>query len=441
MLDFSVKPPSGFVIERGAGLTIRPEEAKAQVADMKLAPEALLEGVVTDQLGMPIKDAEVSHNWIGGYLTTKTDSKGHFALGGCSAAKIQKAQLSVEARGFASYKEHEPKNEIPRAIRLSPCMYLSGRAIDAETAAPVQIDRIVVCEVKRGDDGAPHSFGCGEARFDQPTKGEFLASISTPGEKHVTVMAEGYQRAEEYLLDFGAGQNITLKLRRIDAAVSVAKQRIRGVVKREAISVADAWVSLWVKRKEEESPNAALLRGRMVDGTYRMHAIDTLTNEAGEFLLDVPNPGDYYVVAHALDGPPAISAALHLAAGDEGKCDLMFESAGTIRGRVSGVAPTDAKQFWVVAFGHTPLRVAMPVDRNGEFVLGNLPAGEIGLKIGYEGYWDEDVARYPWKDSDWETPGDPWRRATKVAVRPGETIRGIELSIPPPGLPDKLRED
>jgi hypothetical protein len=347
------------------------------------------------------------------------------------------------ATGFASYFEANPRHERPRRIVLSRCGYISGRAIDVETGEPVAIQKVIVCDVKRDAKGTPHSYGCGEARFEQTHKGQFRVAVSTHGEKHLMVLAAGYHTSENYVLNsdpFSVAKDVTLKMRRNGSPKSAAGQRIRGTVRFGGKPAAVAWVSLWQKRQEWNSVNLFVERGRTIDGTYRSWMVDVLTNTDGTYLLDVADPGEYYVTACPHDGAPALSPPIAVRTDEEKTCDLVLPAGATLRGRVRGVAPEIAQRLWIVAFARAPFRATTPVDREGEFTLVNVPPGEIGLKVGHEGYLDADVARQPWSKDAFDAIGKPWKRAVVVNVQAGVDIGGLELHYGPPGPPDGFVE-
>ena len=438
-VGLNVKPPPGLATDVYTYEYIVPAVREWQTADIPLVPEVPLEGIVADQFGKPIVDAEVTCRAYFPEAIT-TDATGRFAVRGLSAKAVHNATLIIEARGFGSYSENEPTEENPRKIVLKPCGYISGHAIDAETGEPVKIKTLGVCEVRRKADGTPYSYGCGEARFDQPHIGEFRAEVSTSGDKHLTIVADGYYYGGGYVFGFDLqteAKDLTFKLRRAGSSATAAPQRIRGVVTRNGKPAAEVWVSLWQKRKEWNLPNAGIVRGRTVDGTYRSWAIDVLTDQNGNYMLDVSDPGEFYVVAHSSDSMAAVSPVITAAANAEQTCGLVLSPGGTISGRVLGAEPDVADRLWVVAFGHTPFQAAVPVEQNGEFTLRNVPAGEIGLKVGHDGYIDADVARHPFPKEVRDKESEPWKRAAIVTVHAGETTSGVELDYPPPGPQDR----
>lgn len=439
-VQLGVIPSAGFVQEEPASANINPQ-GEQQLADIKLVEEVPIEGTVFSQTGKPVFGAEVWHSYDLDN-PVRTDLLGHFTLHGCSATTAPKTRVGVEAAGFAGYQELKAVDELPRRIVLAPCHYVSGRAVDAESGEPVELSRVVVCEVRRDADGTPHSYGCGEVRFDQPRPGEFRASVSSAGEKHLTLFADGYEYAQEYVLGNidDDTQIVTVKMRRKGSMASVSPQRIRGVVRSDGRPVGGVWVSLWQKKEEWNAINAGMERGRTIDFTYRPFAIDVLTDDEGAYLLDVADPGEYFVVATPREGAIASSPPLTINANQELACDLELKPGGTIRGRVVGVSPELAPRLWVVAFGHAPYRAEAHVDRDGTFELTGVPAGEIGLKVGHEGYLDNDVPRYPWKADDHELPSTPWQRTVRVQVEAGRTASGVTLELPPGAPPDRAAE-
>jgi 5-hydroxyisourate hydrolase-like protein (transthyretin family) len=436
---FNIRPAEKSLAAGHRAHNIDPTDGELQLPDVVLLPDVRIEGVVTDRHDRPIAGAEV---WARGRMddSDTTDDQGRFVLHGANAKTAAETILGVDADGFGSYVEEEPGGAAPRKIVLTPCYHITGRAVDVETNEPVEITRVVVCDVSRAADGSPRSSGCGEARFEQPRKGQFKAQVSSAGEKHVTVSAAGYHDGEEYALEFTPGraeQNITVRLRRQGSSASAASQRIHGVVRAKGRPAARVWVSLWQKKDEWAAINAGMRRGRTVDYSYRPWRIDVLTAADGSYSLDVTEPGDYYVTAIPWLGAPAVSPPLTVAASESLDCNLDLPAGGVIRGRVIGVEPDIAERLWAVAFGRSPYCAAAKIDRNGEFVFPDVPPIEIGVKVGHEGYLDADVVRFPWNDEDAKKTSEPWSRATIVTIKPEQEVH-IEVDYPAPGPPDEL---
>jgi len=437
-VSFLLDPPPGSVAPAASFVDISPLDHEMTRADVQLEPEVLLEGTVSDTSGKPIAGAEVWHNARNDEVV-KTDSSGRFQLRGCTERMAQRVPLWVSAEGYADYRELEPRSSLPHHVTLEKCRYVNGLAIDAETGEPVKIEKVIVCDVKREPDGTPRSYGCGEARFTLGPSGRFRAAVSTPGEKHLTVMAAGYERGEQYALDFQLlkeSARVTIKLRRQGSAASVAPQQIRGVVRSGGKAVAGAWVSLWQKKAELDIANAGIKRGRTVDFTYRPAVVDVLTGADGQYLLDIFDPDSYYVVVQMPGGDSASSDPIQLKAGETRTCDFDVEPGGTIAGQVLGLGPETADGLYLIAFGRKPFGTYVPIGKDGRFVLRHVPVGEIGLKVGHEGYRDAEVARYPFPDNTATTMSEPWKRAVVVTVRPGQAVEGIALDYPAPGPPD-----
>jgi Carboxypeptidase regulatory-like domain len=440
--NFMAKPPLGMVQGNDLGRMAGPDGAQFELPDALLVKETPLEGIVIDQLGTPIANADVWCN-LAGCAGVKSDRQGHFALHGLTEWAAKRVLVWAEAPGFSGDPAERSHIRSTHTLVLHPSRHIVGRAIDAETGEPISIKRVVVCEVRRDADGTPHASGCGDVRFEQPRPGEFRAAVSPIGEKHLTVTADGYHDAEHYVLgsDLQTGEpEVTVKLRRKGTATSVAGQRIRGVVRSNREPAGQAWVSLWRKKKASESDNRFVRRGRTIDGTYRPAMVDVLTAADGSYLLDVTDPGEYYISARPIVGAPVASPALVVRSGEEITCDLDLPAGGSLSGRVNNVSPEQAERLWVVAFAHTPFCVAVPVNRDGGFTLEGLPRSEVGLKVGHEGYLDSDVPRAPFAEDVQTQISDPWKRAFRVATGENPVVVGIELEYPEPGPPDKVEE-
>ena len=224
-----------------------------------------LEGVVMDLAGQPIASAEVLN------LARNDAHRRERTLHDSRVWRQDDWRRAPDRRGAARTAltpKDELVKELPRRIVLGPCGYISGRVVDVESGQPVKLNKVVVCEVRRDEKGQPHSYGCGEARFEQPRDGEFSIAVSDGGEKHLTIYADGYDRAEQYVLDFDlttGGRTCCSRCGGPTAARARAQQRIRGVVTQNGKPVAGVQVGLWQKMKEWDSVNAWLKRGRTVE--------------------------------------------------------------------------------------------------------------------------------------------------------------------------------
>ena len=80
------------------------------------------------------------------------------------------------------------------------------------------------------------------------------------------------------------------------------------------------------------------------------------------------------------------------------------------------------------------------IEPDGRFILRDVPPGEIGLKVGHNGYLDSDVPRYPIAKEAWDAVGEPWKRAVRVTVGEDQEVSGIDLEYPAPGPPDRTED-
>ena len=202
---------------------------------------------------------------------------------------------------------------------------------------------------------------------------------------------------------------------------------------------AGALVTLWTPPREPRgAANVALAFGRRAPdpGTCLTVAV---ADAAGRFSLTVPRTGDHLLRADCAPaglapGDPVTPAnrpapavlPVAVRAG-ENAATLAPPLAGTIAGRAD-VRPWDPGPAWAVVFDGDHLLRAAPVAADGAFRFDGLPPGEYGVKAGRLGGTDREAfggaALYELPAKVRTDPAflaDPWRRAVRVAVAPGET--------------------
>ncbi len=116
------------------------EEQRTTLPAIQLAAGAVLHGVVTDDRGAAIADAEVRIDFTTDSGSRRnhrvdTDAHGSFRLPHCPAAAVE---LRVRATGYLSFEERaaDPRRS-PWTITLQPGLAARGRVVDARTGAPV----------------------------------------------------------------------------------------------------------------------------------------------------------------------------------------------------------------------------------------------------------------------------------------------------------------
>ncbi len=193
--------------------------------DIQLHADKPIHGIVTDEDGLPIANANVLA--MGSFV--KTDSQGRFVLRGYAADAS--FPLRISAEGYAHIRwsvtatpegfKYYDNQAIPRLtdtdieayekvieaatvrvakleVRLKREARIRGRVVDAETGKPVMISRIVRCTFTRKKNGEIVLDGCHNSRFSQDKPGEFTLNYSFPTEYHLTVSAKGYDDAEAF---------------------------------------------------------------------------------------------------------------------------------------------------------------------------------------------------------------------------------------------------
>jgi hypothetical protein len=443
---------------------------------IRLEKDVPVVGVVQGEDGAPIPDVK-----IGGTAghTAKTDEQGRFTLRGFGNNPT--FQMNVSRDGYASlvgYVTVGPSGATYTVVRgvdlqnkqpaklltviLKRAGWIEGEAIDVDTAKPVHLEKVAVCNFERKPNGEVVLRGC-RSDFEQTQPGRFRASFPTPDEYHLTLVAAGYHDAEAYtpkvteLKTVGGivvkmkkktdGPNPTVATQSLSGTVTrdveikkktdgpnptVATQSLSGTVTRDGRAVKSGWVGLWALRRTRNAPNSPVQRGRTVVGDPIPYASAAIHD--GSYRLEAPFQSDtWYVVVeepgHALTQVGPVSIALK----EQKKLDITCTEGGRIRGRVLGVPAAWDGHVWVVAFSKTAVLAEALVDSRGQFTLPSLPPGEYGLKAGHNGYADAEV--YPGglmreHPESFNETANPWKRAKIVTVEPGRDTEIVEVEFP-----------
>jgi hypothetical protein len=337
--------------------------------------------------------------------------------------------------GDDTRKERGPLQEL--LVTLKPEAWIEGRATDAETGEAVRLKRVVICAFERKANGEVVLSGCRSPRFEQPEAGRFRVPYSHPDEYHLTLSADGYHDAEAFTpkvteLKPIRGIAAKMKKKREGAAPDMAKQTISGTVTRDGRPVKVGWVGLWQMPGQENLINAHMLRSRTVVGDP--FYIRSAVIQDGKYSLDVPyQKDDWYVVAEEPGSPLMQIGPVRIVLNEKKKLDIASTGAGSVKGRVKNVPAGWKGHLWVVAFTKTAIQAETRVMPNGEYSFAQLPPGEYGLKVGYDGYHDCEVPEWgPNTPKDaWTKKSDPWQRAEVVTVEAGREASQVELELPP----------
>ncbi len=217
---------------------------------------------------------------------------------------------------------------------------------------------------------------------------------------------------------------------------AVPRQQIMGVVTRNGQLVKTGWVGLWAVQGTPNVANANISRGRTVAAGPIVYASAPIRD--GKYSLNVPfQSKEWFVVVEEPSQPLTQIGPIALQLNEEKKLEIACTAGGSIAGRVQRTPEGWRGSLWVVAFTKTGIRCETRVAEDGSFLLGHLPAGEFGLKVGHDAYDDSEVPRdfrHTSKES-LEKPADPWKRAKFVSVSPDRYITGVELELPTTQVP------
>ena len=209
----------------------------------------------------------------------------------------------------------------------------------------------------------------------------------------------------------------------------IATQTLSGTVMRDAKPVKVGWIGLWEIPDRE---NASILRGRTVVGDPIDRSSAPVQN--GKYRLDVPWQADnWYVVAEEPGQPLTQIGPVKMALNEKKTLNIACQEGGSVTGRVNKLPAGWKGHLWAVAFTRTAIQMETRVVPNGGFCFPQLPPGEYGLKVGYDGYHDVEVPKRGTKppvDAE-EKKSDPWQRAKVVTVTAGHETSQVELALPP----------
>lgn len=132
-------------------LNLRP--GKDQELTLRLRPDKPFVVQVVTEDGHPVAGARLVRFWLHNNLVS--DAQGRIEIRGLD--KPPGVLLGLQTKG---YPEHELiiVNESTKVVLKKP-VYLCGKAVDADTGAPVKLSRIVICQLRRTSEGKLEPFG------------------------------------------------------------------------------------------------------------------------------------------------------------------------------------------------------------------------------------------------------------------------------------------
>lgn len=428
---------------------IVPGTSDVELGTIRMEKDYPLVGLVVDEHGKPIEGANVAC-FPDPRPDVTSDKQGRFSIRGFGPGLG--FSLGVTKKGYYEADKGFKFDDLP--IKQTPAVTvtllradaLQVQVVDADDGKPVVIQSVGQCDAVRLPDGKIERIRCRGVTFDKSKIGEFRVPISRRGGFVLTVTAEGYNSAEEFVPASTATPSapLVIRLRKEDASrrdqaaagrTTASHGRLHGKILRHGKPVPGAWVSLWPAfAKEENLVNATVLRGRGVPH-LAYGFLRCLTRADGTYAIDLPDPGRWYVMAETPQGTPAIAGPLTTRAKEDRTLDIVCTEGGTIRGRIGNVAPDVLPLLWVVAFDQGIFKTEVRVSADGTFTIADLPPGEYGLKVGHDGYREPDL---PWgrfrqradMDKLFNTLATPWNDAKVVHVAAGKTTERVELGLP-----------
>jgi hypothetical protein len=417
------------------------------VGTIRLDKDVPVEGVVRDEKGTPIAGVHIGGT-VGHEATT--DEQGRFVLRGFGPNPS--FQMNVNKAGYAllvgivrvtkdgarygvvrggDLQDKKPAKILTVVLRRAGT--IEGEAVDADTGAPVRLDRVEVRDFQRKPDGEV-VLRYGPAVFGQSELGRFRVTFSSPNEYHLTFIAAGYHNADAYtpkVTELKTIGGIVAKMKKkSDGSIpTVATQSIAGRVTRDGQALKSGWAALWELRRPADAINSPVRRGRTVVGDAIPRA--TAPIHDGTYRLEVPFQNEnWYVVVEEPGHPLTQVGPVSIALKEHKTLDITCSVGGHIRGRVTGIPPGWDGHIWVVAFSKTAVFAEVRVGPDGRFVMPALPPGEYGLKAGHDGYSDAEVFPGALARGAGGVMADPWKRARLVKVAPGRDTVIVEVQFP-----------
>ena len=400
-----------------------------------LEPEVLCRMHFVNALGEPIPGVRVIGAGDGAAEEPLSDDGGIALIRGLKAQ--ERRWFRAVKDGYISYQDHFADWETSTPIRvvLDRQGMISGVVVDAETGEAVNIDQIRMCNIDRVSATEFQYSSCVLSDFRQPRRGFFEIDYSSSGEKHLEVIAEGYQVGEAITSSLAAMENqtdICIQVCKAKEAAQVDSRKhfIRGRVTYRGEPVTHGWVARWKLESPCEIAWCNVARGRVVE-RFGFDTDYTMLHDGRFELSYLPTSQERYLVIESAGLPTRQILWSELPEDRDREVSIQMEAPASICGTVSNVSPGLEGQMWVVAFNRTGLLYEVLSEKDGRFQFHGLASGTSGLKAGHDGMRDPDVPEIDDHGDPIGFPHDaksrPWDNAVTIAVRSGETIDHIEI--------------
>jgi hypothetical protein len=395
-------------------------------AKVTLVPDDPLQVQFIDQSGNPIANVQVLGMCDQEY---KSNEDGFITIRGEKHG--DQIELRVDADGYVWSREYIENWSSNSIVRITLCrkFVLRGRVVDASTLRNVAIDRIVMCQVERDQNGVPLYSSCLLSEFEQPELGTFEVEYSGPGEIHLQVSAEGYNDSEAFVV---CDHSIETEIRTTIHLEKAAKTDItnlhecvvRGTVSYRGHPLRRGWIAVCQMQRPSEINCPRIHRGRIV-GDYVFDKCYAMVID-GQFVLPVSSiPKNPILIVESSDAP-MYQSDISLSRGTELKLTIEIPEGASIEGMVLGCPGEQREHAWVVAFGSRGYHIECQVSADGRFAFRELPHGALGLKVGWDGFADPNLVASNFEgDPVGYPPGvlaDPWLGAERVELLAGQQV-------------------
>jgi hypothetical protein len=442
--------------------SVRPGGEEA-LKPIRLEKDVPIAGLVRDEQGRPIEGATIDAQPIVAGSQT-SDSAGRFTLHGygpkpwfvlmVSHSEFVPVRWSVVRTddGFhfrdssAEETRFGPLNEL--AVVMQRPAWIEGQAIDAATGKSVRLTSVELCYAKKLPNGQRRVYGCALTKFQQPETGHFRVPYGTPWDYHLVLSAAGYHDADAFTSKPKPGHTVepvVVKMTKIseDGHLALGGAQLVGTVTREGRPIKTGWIGAWTPEPVGNRVGVSVTRGRTIEEGAG-YASAPIRN--GAYTLDMSaEDRPWYLVVEEAGQPSTQVGSIHIAPGEQKKFDIVCTAGGEIRGCVLGVPHEWAGHVWIVAFTKTGIPIEKRADADGQFRLIRLAPGEYGLKAGHDAFKDSEILDFD--GDDWfrdsvlglrdvpkELDGkkaEPWKRAKVVKIEAGQSVKGIEIELPP----------
>lgn len=390
---------------------VRPGPA-VEFPGVTLEPMLDVSGTVVDDRCLPLDGADVDG---GSDHRTRTDRDGRYTLAGYGT-KDTNVRLTVRKPGYLDAEV--AVGAVKPTVALKPVGGFDCRVVDADSGEAVAR---WAAALERVADGKPaervwSSYG------SALEPGRRVVYAPDLGSFRLALYADGYDTDRVSLPPLTERKVAAVPVIKLKKTDPTTHARVEGVAERGGKPIANGWAALYLPYEHVGQP-VLVVRGRVVPPAPHFRSETPVRD--GRFTLPAPRPGeDYTVGVFEANRPPVFLSGVAVKAGQATRVKLTAGEPGAVAGSVGSWPAGWGPHLRVVAFDRLGFTFEAAVAGDGTFRFTALPPGEYGLKAGHDAYNDSDRPARALGPA-----GDPWARAVRVRVKPGEAAGRIELEV------------